>query len=87
MERVVITKKMALEAGAFGLAMMQVCAASDASDEEILEVCNRDNPTGTTNGWSDVVRTVDESNPFRTANKMPIACDDDPSRLHFVVLC
>ena len=87
MERVVITRKMALEAGAFGLAMMQVCAEKDATDEEILEVCNRENPSGTTNGWSDVVRTVDESNPFRTANKMPIVCDDDPERLHFVVLC
>ena len=30
-----------------GLCGMQVCAVHDATDEEVLAVCNRENPSGT----------------------------------------
>lgn len=66
--------------------MMQVCAESDATDEEILEVCNRDNPAGTTNGWSEVIREPDGS-LGKEENKAPIQCEDHPGRTHFLVLC
>ena len=78
--RVLITKSF------LGLCSMQVCAEKDATDEEILEVCNRENPSGTQNGWCDVRREVlDDS--VRTAATLPVPCDKYPERLHFLVLC
>lgn len=62
-----------------GIYYMQVCAEKDASDKEILEVCNRENISGTTNGWMSVLRE-DSEHP-------PVACQDNPSRLHFLVSC
>ena len=46
MDRVVVTNMWC------GIVHMQVCAVEDATDNEILVVCNRKNPSGTTNGWS-----------------------------------
>ena len=67
--------------GAYG---MQVCAVKDATDDEILEVCNRDNPSGTTNGWGRVYRSdCRESGGFDG----PVQCGNNPDRLHFLVSC
>lgn len=66
-----------------GLCHMQVCAVSDATDDEILNVCNSENPSGTTNGWSRVHRADDE-NWGKTA---PVACEQEPGRFHYVVAC
>lgn len=63
-----------------GLAAMIVCAESDATDKEILSVCNRDNYAGTKNGWIRVLREGDEY-------ERPVPCNEFPNRLHFVVLC
>lgn len=87
MERVEITRPIITDAGLMGLAMMQVCAVDDATDEEILLACNRDNPAGTSNGWCEVVRVADESSPYKTENKLPVDCEDHTGRKHFVVLC
>lgn len=57
---------------------MQVCAVSDATDDEILEVCNRMNPSGTSNGWSEVVRS---------GHGAPVQCEDESWRTHFLVVC
>lgn len=54
MDKVVITKRW------LGLGGMQVCASRDATDKEILAVCNADNPAAIEAGWSTVVRSVDE---------------------------
>ena len=70
----------------FTMIGMRVCACSDATDDEILAHCNRDNPSGTSAGWTSVVRATDGS-LFREANKAPVQCADDPTRTHFVVLC
>ncbi len=78
MERVVVTKSM------IGIYAMQVCAEKDVTDEEILEVCNRDNPAGTFNGWGTVFREVDE---HHGENLLPAQCADDPGRIHFIVFC
>jgi hypothetical protein len=75
MERVIITKPM------IGLVYSQVCAEADATDEEILEVCNAKNPSGTSNGWSKVARENDNG------RMRPVQCDDDPNRKHFIVIC
>jgi hypothetical protein len=66
---------------------MQVCAMADASDEEILEVCNRENRSGTSNGWSEVLRVAEPESMFKDENKLPVTCSDNPDRKHFLVLC
>ncbi len=70
--------------GVFG---MQACAESDATDKEILAVCNIENPSGTSNGWSTVVRDNNLEDMDLTPNCAPVACEDDPDRLHFLVIC
>lgn len=69
-----------------GICHMQVCAHKDATDDEILEVCNRENPAGTSNGWSGVHREADPEDSFW---KLPgaVQCADDPDRLHILVSC
>lgn len=76
MERVVVSIPFA------GLCYMQVCAVADATDEEILEVANRENPAGTENGWMEVARENDENE-----QKRPVQCADDPNRTHFILTC
>jgi len=71
----------------FNIFTMQVCAADDATDAEILAVCNRENPAGTQNGWSHVIRETDDSKLGQEANKAPVACADHPGRTHFLVVC
>lgn len=81
MNRVTVTRSMV------GICHMQVCAKSDATDEEILAVCNKENISGTRNGWALVIRDNYESN-FWPADKMkPVPCQDDPTRTHFMVGC
>lgn len=57
---------------------MQVCCEKDATDEEILDVCNRENPAGTRIGWGEVIRE---------GQGAPVVCKDDPGRLHILVSC
>jgi hypothetical protein len=72
MEKVVVTNPFV------GICHMQVCADKSATDDEILSVCNRENPSGTSNGWSSIVKEGDGA---------PVVCADDPSRLHILVAC
>jgi hypothetical protein len=72
MDRIVVTNWF------FGIFCMQVCAEKDATDEEILLVCNRENVSGTTNGWVTVIRDGEGA---------PVVCNDDPRRLHILVAC
>lgn len=64
-----------------GICHMQVCAEEAATDEEILAVCNRENPSGTSMGWSSVVRVKD------AMADGPTPCADDPTRIHLLVRC
>jgi len=72
MTRVTITRTFC------GLIHMQVCTVPDATDEEILDVCNRENPSGTTWGWTRVVREGEGE---------PVPCGDDAGRVHVLVSC
>jgi hypothetical protein len=72
MARVIVTRFMV------GICHMQVCAIADVTDEEILEVCNRENPSGTTAGWGKVIREGDGKHR---------QCSDYPDRMHFLVEC
>ncbi|KKL07294.1 hypothetical protein LCGC14_2587460 [marine sediment metagenome] len=77
MEKVVITRPFV------GICYMQVCAEKDATDEEILNICNTNNPSGTFNGRG-VVREV---NDLDQDNMLPVVCKICPERLHFIVYC
>lgn len=70
--RVVVSRLM------IGLTHMQVCAVPDATDEEILEVCNTQTPSGTTNGWVRVIREGEGK---------PGVCEKYPERMHFIIEC
>jgi hypothetical protein len=75
MERVEVTN------GFLGICHMQVCAVADATDDEILEVCDSRNPSGTSNGWCHVIRESEHP------NMQPVACKEHPERKHFLVAC
>lgn len=79
--------KVIVTAPVLGVCMMQVCAEKDATDEEILGVCNGENPSGTRHGWTSVIREVEEGCMFRTEKALPVKCSDYPDRRHFLVLC
>lgn len=82
MKRVEVTRQFV------NVCTMQVCAEADATDEEILAVCNERNASGTSNGWSEVVRAVEEGSIFKgDSNKLPVVCAAYPGRTHFLVLC
>lgn len=78
MDRVIVTNPVV------NLFAMQVCAVKDATDEEILKVCNLKNPAGTTRGWCKVIRSADN---FERPEAFPVQCDEFPERIHFLVLC
>lgn len=79
MERVIVTKAFV------GLIHMQVCAVKDASDEEIIDVCNADNLCGTTGGWGPVCRNTEPEDIF--GQTMPVQCEQEEDRMHFLVSC
>ncbi|MDD5649009.1 MAG: hypothetical protein PHF86_01085 [Candidatus Nanoarchaeia archaeon] len=81
MDRVIVTREM------IGICMMQVCAITDATDEEILEVCNRENPSGTRVGWNSVIREIKENDLFRIKENLPVDCESFGNRKHFLILC
>lgn len=76
MKRVVVTRAI------MGFIQMQVCCVKDAADEEILKVCNQENPSGLAKGWCEVVRKDPEAPQCN-----PVTCSDDPERLHILVRC
>lgn len=86
MERVVVSRKFC------GLLYMQVCVVLDATDDEILSVCNRDNPAGTSGGWVTVIREGYQSPLDELENKgsqrlWPVLCEEEPNRQHILVGC
>ncbi len=81
MERVVVTREM------IGVCWMSICAVDDATDEEILEVCNRENPSGTTGGWGRVIREKTEFSSLENENIRPVPCSQEQGRTHFIISC
>jgi hypothetical protein len=70
-----------------GICHMQVCADADASDEEVLAFCNRENPAGTSNGWSHIIRENAADGFWSDCDLAPKACANDPRRLHLIIAC
>ena len=75
--RIVVTREFV------GICHMQVCAIKDATDEEILKVCNEENPSGTTGGWGIVCRAENTEIP----NQFPVQCSKYPERQHLLIVC
>jgi hypothetical protein len=71
-----------------GLRAMQVCCEADATDAEILEVCNRENPQTVQRGWHTVVRSVDHAEELGVdVAAAPGQCADCAGRMHKIALC
>ena len=68
-----------------GISFMQVCAVLDASDEEILAVCNQENPAGVAQGWVKVHREADHGFPHQHLG--PVPCEEHPERVHLLASC
>ena len=82
-----LTQRVIITCSFCNIYTMQVCAVKDASDEEILDVCNKGNPAGTANGWAKVIRGRDNTLLSMERNEEPVTCESYPDRLHFLVLC
>jgi hypothetical protein len=72
MDRVIVTR------GVIGVCHMQVCVVNDATDEEILEACNKQNPSGTSLGWCNIIRSGEHG---------PVSCRSHEGRMHILVSC
>jgi len=81
MDRVTVFRPM------IGIFAMQVCAVKDATNKEILLHCNLHNPSGTSNGWSRVVRNEGDKSTLMSDNQLPVQCAEHEDRLHFLVFC
>jgi len=67
---------------------MQVCVVSDATDEEILRICNSENPQLVSGGWHTVVRDKDHARQLGVSeDAAPGNCVECKGRLHKIALC
>lgn len=74
--------------GYHGFRAQQVCVVPEATDEEILEACNRENPQLVTGGWHTVVRDKEHARELGVDEcAAPGNCVECPPRLHKIVLC
>jgi len=81
------TQRVSMVRPMVGLLGMQVCAITSATDQEILDFCNHTNPPGTAKGWYQVVRELKPDDAFCTVENLPVECEHDHTRSHFLVLC
>lgn len=65
-----------------GLTHMSVCALKTLTRKEVVAYANLKHPSGTQFGW-----TISEEPTFRTGHPNPCVCNDDPERLHYLMIC
>lgn len=71
-----------------GFRAMQVCVVEDASDEEILAVCNRENRQLVTSGWHTVVKSKEHAKECGVDEAAaPGKCVECKGRWHKIALC
>jgi hypothetical protein len=71
-----------------GLRAMQVCVMKDVTDEEILAVCNSENPQMVTGGWHTVVKDKKHARRLGVDEcSAPGQCVECPNRLHKIAIC
>lgn len=66
-----------------GIFDMQVCVPSEWSDEDATAFANRENPAGTTNGWS--IRRAGHEALAGAPER--VACAQQPNRVHIMLEC
>lgn len=64
-----------------GLVHCSVCADKSLSKKEVEDLVNQENPTGISSQW-----TVDKD-AFADGGANPGQCEDDPKRLHYLMVC
>lgn len=74
-----VTDRIIITGHVLGICSMQLCAVSDATDEELLAFANEHNPSGTERGWVRVVRDPE--------NRAPVPCQSHAGRVHFLLDC
>ena len=67
---------------AYGPVHMSVCVAKTMSREDIELRANLESPTGISSRWE-----VSEDAAFRGGEPNPCQCEDDPDRLHYLMVC
>ena len=68
---------------AWGLCEISVCAANDATKEEIERHANRENPTGISSRWE-----ISDDETFSGGEPNPCPCQDHPEeRKHWLLDC
>ena len=71
-----------------GLRAMQVCVVDDATDQEILAVCNRENPLRVSGGWHTVVKDAEHARNIGVDEAAaPVKCVECPGRIHKIAIC
>lgn len=80
---VVVTKFMMdpAEWGLYAMCYMQVCAYGEVSEEQVEERANTLNPPGTTGRWKITAEGPEGS------DLLPIQCQDNPARIHYMLSC
>jgi hypothetical protein len=71
-----------------GMYAMQVCVLPEVSTQEILDVCNRENPSGTGSGWNKVINSKAAAIEAGLAvDTAPGPCVECAGRQHKIVMC
>ena len=73
-----------------GIFSSHVCVVKDATDEEILRACNREDPRAAGFSWTKVIRTKKDIqdlklNVAKGFQGIPVPCVECPDRIHMVV--
>ena len=67
-----------------GLVHLRVCAPTKLSKETVEKEANAQQPTGISSRWT----TKDEADGLpEGATSNPWPCNDDPDRLHYLMVC
>lgn len=65
-----------------GLCHCSVCVPKDMVRDEIVSEVNSQHPTGLDHGWS-----ISDEPTFKAGEPNPCRCDQDASRLHYLMVC
>jgi len=65
-----------------GILHCSVCVPADATEEQIEEAVNAENPTGLDHGWH-----ISEAKTFATGVPNPNPCEARDGYLHYLMVC
>ena len=71
-----------------GFRAMQVCVMEGVPDDEILSICNAENPQLVSGGWHTIVRDAAHAAELGVdTTAAPGKCVECPGRWHKIALC